>query len=344
MNEAADHQNELSRQLTDLHLGMLDAAEAELLEARIASSPQLSAASERCRRLLDQLDAYPAPAVPDALADRILARVAETEAVIPFSAAAASGAASVLPSGTGRELSGSPVLSLRELITIAACITLFVGIFVPGYYRARAIARRNMCRQNMQQIYAGLASYQQANAGFLPQAPAVTGGTWLRARTPGVLRASNTRHPYLLLKEGYVNNPRVFLCPGRDDGIPMMMDNYRRADDFAEAANFNYSIQNNNDRRGLLVDKLPSRMVVLGDANPYFSGRAAHRLDPYGPENSNAHDANAGQNVLYITGEIGWVTRPTVGVDGDHIYRAGTLRHYSGTELPQYETDTFLVP
>jgi hypothetical protein len=48
--------------------------------------------------------------------------------------------------------------------------------------------------------------------------------------------------------------------------------------------------------------------------------------------------------VLYVDGRVGWAKKPTVGVEGDHIYRAGTLTHYIGTELPRSKTDSFLVP
>jgi hypothetical protein len=329
--------------LIDLHLGRLPAEEADSLRAAMNASPELHAQSEGCRRLLSALDAYEAPTTPSRLVDAILNRIAESEALIPFPSV--DSAEEALPNGVERTLAGSAVLSLRELITIAACIVLFVGIFVPGYYKAQAISKRNLCAENMSQIYAGLGAYAQANSGYLPNAGAIPGGSWLPVRIPGVLRASNTRHIYLLLKDGYVNNARIFLCPGRGDGVPMLMDNYRKATDFAEpASNCNYSIQNGNVEDPTPLEQLQSHMAYVADANPNFSGQVTRNLNPFGPDNSNAHDINGGQNVLYVNGRVAWVTKPTVGVNGDHIYRAGTLTHYIGTELPRSKTDSFLVP
>jgi hypothetical protein len=338
MSESADRFGSL----IDLHLDKLSAEEAAVQRAAIAASPELQAQSEGCRRLLSALEAYPAPVAPGDLVERVLNRIAESEALIPFPVADAG--TESLPNGTERALTGSPILSLRELITIAACIVLFVGIFVPGYYKAQSISKRNHCAANMQQIYAGLGAYAQANSGYLPSAGAIPGGSWLPVRIPGVPRASNTRHIYLLLKDGYVQNPRIFLCPGRGNGVPMIMDNYRRATDFAEPANCNYSIQNGNVEDPSPVEELNPRMAYVADANPYFSGYVTRNLSPFEPDNSNAHDVNGGQNVLHVNGRVGWVTQPTVGVDGDHIYRAGTLTRYVGTELPKSKTDSFLVP
>lgn len=340
MKSNDDTFDELAGLLIDLHMGQLGPEEAARLRSQIDASPPLRRQSEQCGRLIGELDAFQTPPHSADLTDRILKRIADSEAMIPFPP---SPETPVL-SGDDGMYARSPIFSLRELVVIAACIAMFVGIFVPGYYKAQAISKRNLCRQNLAQVYGGLYEYQQANAGYLPHAGVVPGGSWLRVRTPGVRRASNSQHLYLTVKEGFITNPRVFVCPGQENGVPMVMENYRKVDDFAEPSNIGYSTQNVNVARPLPFAKLSNRMVYIGDANPLFSGRVAHVLDPLGVENSFSHEANAGQNVLSLDGHVGWVTRPTVGVGGDHIYQAGTLKRYVGTELPQGATDTFLVP
>lgn len=340
----AEHGEQFEKQagsLIDLHLGQLPTDEAAVLARMIETSPPLQHQSERCGRLLQELDAYEIPVPSGDLAERILDRIAKSETLIPFPPADSK------PVLTGVEHGNyvsTALFSLRELIVIAACIALFVGIFIPGYYKAQAISRRNLCRHNMQQMYTGLSEYATANAGFLPYAGSVNGGSWLRARTPGVLRASNTRHMYLTVKEGYLPDTRIFICPGQEHGVAMVMDNYRKVDDFAEPANVSYSFQNNNTDEQSPMERVAKRLVYIADANPYFSGRMAHVIDPMASINSYAHEANAGQNVLTLDGRVGWVSRPTVGVDNDNIYQAGVRRHYVGTELPQSSTDSFLVP
>ncbi len=332
---------ETSESLIDLHLGRLSPEEAERLQARIAGLPELEARSRRCRELLNALESCEAPPTPSDLVERVLDRVARSQALIPFPAAGSSSEGG-LPSGIERGGLRTPILALRELITIAACVALFLGVLVPGFYKARETSRRSVCRQNMQQVYGGLASYAQTHAGFLPNAGAVPGGSWLRVRIPGVLRASNTRHAYLLVRDGFVN-ARAFVCPAAG-GVVMRADDYRAADDFAEPGNCTYSLQNSNVARPLPLSRLPGQMVYFGDGNPSFNTYGVHYIDPTALENSSAHNVNAGQNVLYLDGRTGWATRPTVGVNNDHIYRAGALARYIGVEVPQSPTDTFLVP
>jgi len=335
----SDHQ-EL---LVDYHLGLLEPTQAEEFRNEISASRELQARSERCRRWLRELDAYEVPSPPADLTARVLERIAASEAVIPF----ASVSQPALPTGLERAPIGSPILSIRELLAIAACIVLFVGIFVPGYYKAQAISKQHLCRENLYQIAAAAGAYQAANAGYLPHAGVIPDGSWLRVRVPGVPRASNTRHIFKLLRDGYVTNPRIFLCPADESGLPMKMErpyDYRRLDDFAEAANFTYSSQNANTPRAVPIEKMARRMAYVADANPYFGIRRSQDLNPFRAENSHVHDANAGQNVLYVSGDAHWVTSPAVGVNNDNIYLAGSRRNYTGTELPVCETDSFLIP
>lgn len=336
MADPTDH----NESLVDLHLDLLTAAEAEAVRARIRACPELAAQSDRCRRLLANLDTYASPAAPEDLVERILNRVSSSEQLIPFPVPPGP---SPLPNGMQRGVSSHPVLSLRELLTVAACLALFLGVLVPGFYKARDINRRTLCQRNEQRIYTGLASYATAHAGLLPHAGVVPGGSWLRTRIPGITRASNTRHVYLLLRDGFVP-AGAFTCPGAG-GIPMIAEDYRLASDFAEPANCTYSTQNVNVSNPLPLAKLSNRMAYVADPNPYFSDYPPSGYFPRGPvENSHAHDVNAGQNVLYVDGHTGWVTRPNVGVNNDHIYRAGTIIRYIGNEVPQGWSDSFLVP
>src|SRR5690606_20577355 len=127
----------------------LEAERAEYVEDAIAHSPELSRQSQALRELLNLLDRHEVPEPPEDLEDKVLARIADRPGVVPFPRQQTA----ELPTGATHELSGSPVLSLRELIAIAACITLFIGVFVPGYYKARHAAARNLCRANMAQLF-----------------------------------------------------------------------------------------------------------------------------------------------------------------------------------------------
>lgn len=331
--------------LLDLHLKRLDPQQAEVVENAVAHSPELAAQSQGLREVLGLLDRYDAPEAPADLADSVIARVTERTATIPFPQPAPA-----LHEAGAHELSANPVLSLRELIAIAACITLFIGIFVPGYYKARNMAARNLCAANMARIGSATAMYAEANMGLLPHAGFVQDGFWLPVRVANVRRASNTRHLFLLMRDRYVADPRDFICPSSPDGRPMIADDYAGFHDFVEPANNSYSHVFMNRPKPVRPEALPggqaARLVLAGDRNPLFDGRTSYRLNPYdeGSFNSPTHENGAGQNVLFVGGDVGWFNNPLAGVDRDNIYRSGQTIRYNGTEGPSCETDSFLVP
>ena len=338
--------------LLDLHLKRLDAQQAARVEEEVASSPELAAQSGAIREVLELLDRYALPEPPPDLAESVMARIEDQTAILPFGKGPVGEPVSVVPAGTAHDLSASPVLSLRELIAIAACITLFVGIFVPGYFKAQNVARRNLCVNHLRQIATAAMAYAEAHDGYLPYAQYVQGGCWLPppVRTPNVARASNTRHMFKLMQGGYLVDAQVFICPADPDARPMLADDYRPFADFAEPANNSYSYIFMNVVKPARLEDMQEgilrQMVLLADRNPLIDGRLAHRLSPYDEEgaNSPSHEQGAGQNAVYVSGQGGWFTHPTIGVDKDNIYRAGQLVRYQGTEQPTAPTDTFLVP
>lgn len=331
--------------LLDLKLQQLDAEQACRVEEAIAAFPDLAEKNHRLQEVLSLLDRCPAPPPRPGLAEAVLSKVEAQTAIYPFEKPAPA-----VPPSPAHELSAIPVLSLRELIAIAACVTLFVGIFVPGYFKAQNIAIRNRCLDNLRQVWTGTAEFAGANNGYLAHAEYVPGGSWLPTRTPNVRRVSNTEYMYRLLKDGYVRSSRVFICPAEPNARPMLADNYRAFRDFAEPANNTYSflfmnVPKSQRRLENLYAGPGGAMVLAGDRNPLTDGQYASRLNPYDENscNSPTHEG-VGQNAIYITGEGAWFTYPTIGVDRDNIYRAGRLVRYQGIETPVSPTDTLLVP
>lgn len=330
--------------LLDLHLGQLEPNQARHVQDAVEALPDLAEKNNRLTEVLSLLDRCPVPQPRPGLAEAVLNRIEAQTAVYPFEKPASA----VPPSH--REMSASPVLSLRELIAIAACITLFVGIFVPGYHKAQNIAVRNRCLDNLRQVWGGSSNLAEANNGFLAHAGYVPGGSWLPSRAPNVTRASNTAYMYKLVSGNYVRDTMVFICPASPNGRPMRAENYRDFDDFAEPANSTYSYLFMNVPKPLRLIDLQSasngRIALVGDHNPLFESSTAVSLSPYdeAAANSPVHEGGAGQNVMYVNGAAGWFTQPTVGVERDNIYRAGKLARYQGTETPVGPTDTLLVP
>jgi hypothetical protein len=338
--KAEEFSESIEQRLLDLHLNRLDIGQVAEVEEAIGNSRQLAAASQGIRRVMALLDEWEVPPPATDLADRIIAKVYNHTQVIPFPKPLTADRVSNAP-----DLSAGPMLSLRELIAIAACITLFVGIFVPGYFKAQHIARRNLCRENLRQVWSGVASYAEENRGYISHAGFVPNASWLATRVPKVQRVSNTQSLFNVLRSGHINDARVFICPSTPHGRPMLADDYKEFNDFAEPANISYSFQYMNVPQARRLEEMDTMMALIADRNPFFDGRAAHRLSPYDEEagNSLSHEEGAGQNVMYIGGRGGWFNHPTVGVNQDNIYRAGARVLYQGTEQPTSSTDSFLV-
>lgn len=335
-----DELPDIESMLLDLHLNRLESDQAREVEEALAESPDLAGKSRALRDLLSHLDAADVPEPTVSLADAVMGRIEKAVRPLPFK--------EMTPVSPG-ESAGTRFFSLRELIAIAACILLFVGIFVPGYQKTRSIARRNMCSHNLRAASIANSAYAQQSDGFLPWFGHQPNASWLPVRAPNVPRFSNSRTMFVLLQQGLIpnNNPRVFICPSVPNARPMIAEDYRRFNDFAEPANISYSTIFANLPKGRRIEKMDPRMVIAADPNPLFDGRGGgHHLSPYDEAgNSLAHESGAGQNAVYVTGSGGWYTKPTIGVDQDHIYRAGgKLTHYTGIEKPLSETDTLLVP
>lgn len=333
--------------LLDLHLKQLDPEKAARVQEALAALPDLAEKNNRLGEVLSVLDRCQAPAARPGLTEAVLARVEAQTAVYPFEKPDP-----VLQSPVAHDLSASSVLSLRELVAIAACIALFIGIFVPGYYKAQSIAVRNRCLDNLRQVWGGTAQYANENNDQLAYVGYKPGASWLPTRVSNVQRFSNTAHVYRLVKGGYVRDTLVFICPASPNGRPMRADddNYAAFNDFAEPANTTYSYLFNNTPRPIRLTALNAgpntRIGLAGDHNPFFDPNAAGAINPYDQDSGNsfAHDNGAGQNVVFVNGSAGWFRQPTVGVDGDNVYRAGKLGRYLGTEKPVSATDTLLVP
>jgi hypothetical protein len=333
-----EEQEAIESLLLDLHLNRLDPEQGREVEEALADCPELAAKSRSLRDLLTLLDSIDVPQPSVDLADAVMARMDGETAPIPIREAS--------PASERPDVSGHPILSLRELIAIAACITLFVGIFVPGYGRARNIAQRNLCRSGLLTTSIAISQYAQQNNGYLPYFGYAPNASW--RRTPNVPRYSNSRTMFILLREGLIpnDNPRVFICPSVPNARPMIAQDYKRFDDFAEPANISYSTLLANMPQGRKVEKMDPQMVIGADPTPLFDSLGgSHQISPYRAGNSFAHEDGAGQNAVYVSGAGGWYTRPTIGVDQDNIYQVGNLRGgYTGRERPLSDTDTMLVP
>lgn len=327
-----EHKRRVSEELLlDLHLDRLTDEDCSWIEAELRRDADLRGKSDRLGRVLQPLDhAHPGPA-PASLAENVLAHIARSTAPpppIPYHS-----------NSGGR--SRSPFLHMRELVAVAACILLLVGVAVPGVSELRGRSQRALCADNLSSIFQGASAYQQAFADSLPFAGGVAGGSWLPGGDSGTPYASNSRHPYLLVKLNYGPKPKNFICPGGSNAETMPDDQVAGLDDFGAARNISYDSLNLAGASPNL--RPPVAIAYMGDANPLFVGaRFNDAVDP-SCTNSAAHGGR-GQSVLTLNGSVQFVRSPIYDGKRDNLWTIGDVRRYRGTESTTRNDDAFLVP
>jgi len=322
--------------LLDYLLERCDPQEAGAVASALQADAALGRRFDRLARIFQPLGTWQTPEPPARLVADILDAI-PAPATLPFQPAAAT-----LSAGSDAPVGRRPLLSFRELIALAACITLFFSVFVPTMNAARFNSRRKVCASNLASLYQGMTSYAASNAGMMPYSSPTTGRYWLAK--PGEPRVSNRRHLYLVLRLHYVQQPKLFVCPDRQGSSPLDSACVASQDDFPNDRNCGYDLQHMDGpmpRNWTSIWRVSQPLV--SDANPLFDGGVFHRgMDPESA-NSNSH-RRAGQNVLRANGSVQWCRTPNCAVPGDNIWLAGSTLQYNGDEVPAAATDAFLVP
>ena len=235
---------------------------------------------------------------PPGLAVATLARVAEHHCLLPRAPA---------PPPSQRELRPRR-WSRRIDWLVAACLLLVVGgLAMPALLAQWRQQQRLACADNLRRFHAGLLGYGEGHEGAFP-----------RVEPDGARGIAGIFVP-LLSDAGLIQDVSV-ACPAQGKREPPhctvqeLEDMYRddpvryRAVSSELAGHYAYCLGYEQGGRlcGLRRD--------TGDRLPLLADRAGD-----GADNSSNH-AGAGQNVLFIGGNVRWCSQPTVGVENDHIY------------------------
>jgi hypothetical protein len=325
--------------LLDYLLEQCDEQEKARVASALEGDPQVAARFGRLQATLAPLETWTTPPPPTSMVSDILDNIAahDARAVLrgeePGPAFSPPAPAEV---GGGRGW----IISLREVLALAACIAIFVGLLGPSVSMVRQSARRQMCASNLGMTGRAVANYAADHGGQLPY----TGprhGVWIRRQ--GQPLASNTRHMYPLLKARYLANPKVVICPGCPQDRPMSEEEIDRHSDFPDLRNRSYHLQHMDGSVRVRLITRPGTMPLLSDPNPVFAGESFNiDVDPE-TANSEAHRGR-GQNVLHHDGHVGWYTTPVMASTGDNMWQIANLRYYYGVEAPTAATDVFMAP
>lgn len=243
---------------------------------------------------------------------------------------------------------------LAETAGIAAAILIASGIFVPVSRNMRAHAWQTACQANLSKIARGFTQYADDNQGFLPAVATKADSPWWRVGSEGRENQSNTRHLWLLVRNGYVE-PKVFTCQGCGRGKTTELDRGQvaRFSDFPNRRYISYSFKLISDSNKAFYPQ--STMPLMSDANPVFESHlntsnclSKGEFEPINvceklaKINSYNHRSK-GQNIMFSDGGVKFTTQRMFG-QNDDIFTVRNLKIYRGNEKPDSEADIFLVP
>lgn len=329
MRRENDH-SDLLQELLGYRLRLTEAKDRARVEAALRKSAELRGALAALDRCLAPLAADEAETPPPGLVSGVLARVRAAETTLPFPKKA------LPPADVARTADGGPPLALRELVSLAAAILLFVGIFVPGYRTAKNAAQKIACANHLKQVGQGYTSYAEMNGGQVPFVGSAPGDVpWDRGSQ------RNSRHIWQLVRFRFVPS-RAFVCPGSPGDQPFAGSDAARFSGFPDIRNISYATQFMT--RAWNRSTLTPAMPIGGDMTPLV-GPDRRLLDRRRfPANSPLHGPWIGQNVLRLEGGVGFFRSPRVGPQRDDIYRVIGVDEYDGLERPRQRSDAFLIP
>ncbi|MBM4017913.1 MAG: type II secretion system protein [Planctomycetes bacterium] len=200
---------------------------------------------------------------------------------------------------------------------------------------------------------------------------------------PHVRRVGNQANLWLLVRGGYAD-PRMLVCPATADrpslncaADPAVMGFLATAPDTGRATaaedrflrriaagRCSYSYQNQFAHPGIDPEEAdprnatthilqhPASLAVLADRNPYTRTDLVRQPVLSAERRPQANSLNhheAGQNVLYLGGEVEWHDTPlcgAIGPDGEHddIYAPERGDIADPQNIPRSATDSYLVP
>ncbi len=244
--------------------------------------------------------------------------------------------------------SASVAWSFRENLikmgALAAGIIIVVGIAFPTLSGMRQRAWRITCNDRLRNVGAGFIRYGGDNDGRIPYVATMAGARWSRGD-----KGSNTRHPFLLLKQQYVR-PQDFVCPGNRNAaaVNTPADQLAVHNDFPSTNNFPYSFRIMCDKSSRRLNG--QRYILMSDLSPVFESLCAKNSRPPASlvvdekliKLLSSNHRGKGQNILRSDGGVEYITVRFI--QGDDIFTIKGIRRYERREIPCDEKDIFLAP
>jgi prepilin-type processing-associated H-X9-DG protein len=318
-------------------LGALDPDLHRQVEDHLQAHPETHRRLNALRRMLEPLSADGDEGAPLGLADRTIAAcTAETQPVsVPLSAR--------LPLAPRPRLAqryGHSIAWFRrgDAVVAAGILIVCLGVGIPIVASVARDYQVYACQNNLRKFNTALVSYSDNHGGEFPRVEALPPRNVAGIFVP-------------ILKDSGVLGAEVSVaCPARGKRRPASCGTLteleamqrERPDEFSDAVRdlcccYAYSLgygmqdgQGNAIHCGLRREEGSDRLPILAD-RPAYDGNQVK------PGNSPNHGGR-GQNVLHVDGHVEFVTKRTVGINGDDIYVNRDNRAAAGRD----RTDTVL--
>ncbi len=201
--------------LFDEQMDLLDPADRARLEQALSNRPDLQAKRARLANALKPLEAWTPPPAPPNLVQSVMGHIRASSQTIPFEPPAS-------PPPSGAETSMMPALmSLSEVVGVAAAILIIVGIFVPSYYGVRQRGERGM---NLSTIGQSVQQYAADHGAPPPFAGVRSGASWLPRSASDANGPGNTRRSVVIIKQKRYIRPKPMILPSDPQAIPISDD------------------------------------------------------------------------------------------------------------------------
>jgi type II secretory pathway pseudopilin PulG len=282
-------------------LKSLDPDEQHAVEAHLETHPDARAKLDLLERALAPLGAdAEEPEPTPGLALMTLARVAEHKCR-PLPPAPQPPRSQLAPSGW-------PRFRRADVLAAAALLVIVGGVALPILAQARQQRDRVACANNLRTFWGALQEYSDQHDRAFPM-----------IEQQGARSVAGAFVP-ILRDAGTVGNTMLVSCPARPTQTELTGSSLvdlqaaydqgeeefsRLARDLAGGYAYTLGYRNGATLVGLTADD-PDTLPILADV-------------PAGIGNSLNH-GGAGQNVLYIGGDVRWCNLRTVGEDLDDIY------------------------
>jgi prepilin-type N-terminal cleavage/methylation domain-containing protein len=249
--------------------------------------------------------------------------------------------------------------TLVELLVVIAIIALLVTILLPALGRARELAKRAVCKTNLNSMGKQIALYQAEEEGKFMWISMSPNETWnemtstLRLTDPSVDASDRCISSllFMLIKEGG-QAASAYTCPSDSES---MVDVNTEGDywDFSLAENLSYSLtmplphaDGINTKFGVDEDT-EATVVIIADKTPDYNKaeiiaqgytwpdayRSLTTDEEKHAQTSQNHTRGEVTNVLHVDSSVSEEKSPICGVNEDQIYTASEVSQGSANTV-----------